>query len=141
MIQAFLTRPGFDDQGTFGVLSAPEVQLNVFVGELPWRGNKVGLSRIPAGDYICKPYKSPKFGRCWIIPNVPGRSYVLFHKGNLVGDVLKNYLTHSRGCILPGRFLGKIKNQKAVLNSTSAFSEMVAKIGLENSFKLKIIDL
>jgi hypothetical protein len=139
-MDAFLIRSKPTDQGTFAVLIAPSVGLKVHIIELPERDNEVGFSRIPAGDYICKPYKSPKFGRCWIVSNVPGRSYVLFHKGNLAGDTRKNFLTHSRGCILPGAYQGKIKNQRAILNSTKAFSEMSLKIGLSNSFNLKIIN-
>ncbi|KAF0198417.1 MAG: hypothetical protein FD166_1470 [Bacteroidetes bacterium] len=140
-MDVFLIRTDESDQGTFGRLIAPEVALSIHLIELPNRDNEVGFSRIPAGDYICKPYKSPKFGRCWLVTNVPGRSAVLFHKGNLAGDTRKGYKTHSRGCLLPGWYQGKIGAQRAILNSTRAFNEMATKIGLSNSFKLKILEL
>lgn len=141
MIDVFLVRTETGDQGTFSALIAPEVALRIHIIELPDRNNQVGFSRIPDGDYICKPYKSPKFGRCWIVTNVPGRSAILFHKGNVAGDTLKGFRTHSRGCILPGYYLGRLYNQRAVLNSTRAFSEMSSKIGINNPFKLKILNL
>lgn len=140
-MDVFLIRTESGDQGTFSKLIAPDVSLNLHLIELPNRSNEVGYSRIPAGDYLVKPYKSPKFGKCWLVCNVPGRSYVLFHKGNLAGDTRKGYKTHSRGCLLPGWYKGKIGLQQAILNSTRAFSEMVNKIGINNSFNLKIIEL
>lgn len=138
MITVNLIRLESTNHGTPGLLICDEVGLNIRTIELPWKNNTVGLSCIPEGTYIVKPYKSPKFGNCWLVSNVPGRNYILFHRGNLAGDVTLGFKSHSRGCILPGAYVGKINNQLAVLNSTKAFSEMSTKIGLANSFKLKI---
>lgn len=138
MIQAILTRYKTSDQGTFGKLVAPEVGLAVMMTELPDRGNKTGMSCIPEGTYTCVPYTSPKFGRVWHVLNVPGRSAVLIHKGNLAGDTTKGWKTHSRGCLLASWYRGRIGNQMAGLNSTRAFTEMKTKIG-NNPFTLIII--
>lgn len=140
MIQAVLVRYSTGDQGTVGKLLSPAVDLEVWMMELPNRQNRTGLSRIPAGEYQCVPYNSPKFGRVWMVKNVPGRSAVLIHKGNLAGDITKGWKTHSRGCLLPAWVMGKIGKQQAGLNSTRAFTEMKTKIG-ENPFTLKIVDL
>ncbi len=140
MLEVVLLRTEHNDQGTFGRLVCPETGLNIHIIELPDRKNEVGYSRIPEGDYIVKPYNSPKFGKCWRVHNVRDRSYILFHKGNLAGDIRKGFKSHSRGCLLPGWYKGHIGAQNAVLNSTKAFNEMILKIGLQNFFKLKIID-
>lgn len=140
MIQAVLLRHLMSDHGSIGRLLALDVDLDIKMIELPDRNNEVGMSRIPAGTYRCVPYNSPKFGRVWKVLNVPGRSAILIHKGNLAGDTRKKLKTHSRGCLLPGWYLGRIVTQQAVLNSTRAFSDMKSKIG-DNPFILKIIDL
>lgn len=62
--------------------------------ELPWKDNAKGISCIPEGTYELNIYNSPKFGRCLIVKDVPGRDAILIHKGNYNSD------TH--GCILPG---------------------------------------
>jgi hypothetical protein len=140
MITAVLERAITGDQGTMGRLISTEVSLDVLMTELPERNNEVGYSRIPEGQYVCIPYHSPKFGKCWHVMNVPGRSAVLIHKGNVAGDKKKGWLTHSRGCILPAWYKGRIGKQMAGLNSTRAFSDIMTKIGF-NKFNLKIIDL
>lgn len=140
MIQAVLTRHSTSDQGTLGKLTAPEVDLALLMMELPDRGNKTGMSRIPAGTYKCVPYNSPKFGRVWYVLNVPSRSAVLLHKGNLAGDTSKGFKTHSRGCLLPCWVFGRLGNQRAGLNSTRAYTELKLKIG-NNPFILTITDL
>jgi len=140
MIQAVLVRYYTGDQGTVGKLLAPAADVEVWMLELPDRQNRTGLSRIPAGEYTCVPYNSPKFGRVWLVKNVPGRSAVLIHKGNLAGEITKGFKTQSRGCLLPAWVIGKMGNQLAGLNSTRAFTEIKNKIG-EKPFTLKIVDL
>lgn len=48
---------------------------------------------IPTGEYMCKPYSSPKYPNTWEII-VEGRTKILFHWGN--------FFTDSEGCILVG---------------------------------------
>ena len=66
--------------------------------ELPWKENKNNVSRIPAGEYRLKhrpAANSGKFGYDhFIVKGVPGRSYILFHKGAVY--------SHTLGCILVG---------------------------------------
>ena len=97
--------------------SGKEVLGAVFVDNKPfclsleqeWNSNKVGNSCIPVGEYICEWHESPKYGWCYSVENVSGRSHILFHKGN----VAKN----TKGCILLGEKLGVLNGSNAVLIS------------------------
>lgn len=53
------------------------------------------LYKIPSGVYSAYGKTSPKFGTDKLYIDVPGRSNILFHGGNMAED--------SRGCILTGR--------------------------------------
>lgn len=79
--------------GTFGVLLA-EGRPFALTLERPWRDNRRGESCIPTGQYLCTRVRSPKFGPTWEVRNVPERSHILFHAGNIFED--------SHGCILVG---------------------------------------
>jgi len=140
MINVLLIRTESGDQGTFSYFLCEQLGIKVQFIELPDRNNKTGMSRIPAGEYLCSPFYSKKFGKCWIVNNVPGRAGVLIHCGNFAGDTLKGWKTHSRGCLLPGWYRGWASKQKAILNSQRAMTELRTRIG-RNSFKLKIIEL
>jgi len=85
--------------------------------ELPERNNAPQISRIPAGTYLCKWAKSPKFGWVYHVTGVPGRRNILIHAGNLAGDVALGYLSHSHGCILPCGRMGRLAGQSAGLLS------------------------
>jgi hypothetical protein len=115
-----LVRFNTSDQGTFGKLITENFEC--FTVEPPWRDNAIGLSCIPVGDYNVSMSISRKFGKVYHIHNVPGRSSVLIHTGNLAGDVTKGFLTHSHGCILPGEKLGKMGKQLAVFSSMFALT-------------------
>jgi len=140
MINALMIRIESGDQGTFSYFLCSELGIKVQLIELPDRGNERGMSRIPAGEYLCTPFYSKKFGHCWLINGVPGRSGVLFHCGNFAGDTRLGWKTHSRGCVLPGWYKGIAGKQKAILNSQRAMTELRTRIG-RNPFKLKIIEL
>lgn len=127
--EALLLREEGDDQGTFGVLILPDGGPALRVIELPDRGNRPQVSRIPAGRYHCVPVHSPRFGRVYGVMNVPGRSYILAHGGNLAGDVLKGFKSHSHGCLLVGTKFGSIDGQKAVLISQTALRQFHARMG------------
>ena len=123
-----LNRFDTGDQGTFGELFSPEGGHLCFVGELPDRANRVGRSRIPAGGYEVVAHRSPRFGRCWYVLDVPGRSFILIHRGNFVGDVDKGFKAHSQGCLLPGSRCGRLGSQRAVLASGAAFARLQARL-------------
>ena len=63
---------------------------------------------IPAGPYHCRRFHGPKWRNTFEIM-VPGHTAVLFHAGNVEAD--------TRGCILLGSQVGKLKGNRAVLNS------------------------
>ena len=110
-----LFRFRMSDQGTQGLWITEGFSARSL--ELPWLGNRQNISCIPSGEYECKPHYSRKFGECYLITDVEGRSWILTHAGNLAGDRLKGYRTHSYGCVLLGKYFGRLYGQLAVLVS------------------------
>lgn len=87
--------------------------------EPPWKDNKQNISCIPPGEYefVFMPKSSSgRYRNCYHIKGVPGRSEILIHGGNTVAN--------TRGCILPGKRIGRLAGEMAVLNSKSALSEI-----------------
>jgi hypothetical protein len=104
--------------------------LNIKTIERPWLNNEPNRSCIPEGTYQCDFMEcsgSGKYRRVWHVQNVPSRTAILFHAGNLVEDSL--------GCILVGLSHGYLSGAEAVLNSRKALEKMRRHIG-ENSFTL-----
>lgn len=125
---AVLTREPDDDQGTFGQLRLPD-GTEYCTLELPWRGNATGASCIPPGTYQVAMRNSPKFGQIYEVQNVPGRTAILIHSGNVAGDEAKGYNSHVEGCILLGLSKGKVGGQKAVQQSRAAITQFNEKMG------------
>ena len=115
--------------GTFGILL---IQSKVFCITLepPDKENLQSKSSIPAQQYMCERYSSVKYPDTFRIMNVPGRSYVLFHAGN-IDD-------HTQGCILLGQYFGKLKNNRAILNSGKTFKDFMALMAGVDKFHLTI---
>ena len=120
--------------GTFGVLF-DEVTPFCLTVERIWKDNKVNESCIPEGEYICKRYFSPKFGHTWIVTDVKGRSFILFHKGNIYDD--------SHGCIVLGEYFNFFKslaheevNKDGLASSGEAFTEFTFRTRHCDEFKL-----
>lgn len=111
-----ITRVDTSNQGTFGLLQGPKGFL-CKVGELPWRENETNYSCIPAGRYTVTIRQSPRFGTVYHLRDVEGRTYILMHSGNLAGDRKLGFRTHTAGCLLLGRYFGKLGGQKAVMCS------------------------
>lgn len=67
--------------------------------ELPWRDNDNRVSCIPTGEYQVRPRAASESGKYdydhFLIKDVPGRSYILIHAGNIY--------KHTLGCVLVGR--------------------------------------
>jgi hypothetical protein len=109
------------DHGTIGILACPEKGFSCRTMEPPWKNNRSNHSCIPAGEYIVKIRMSPKYGKVYHVKDVDGRSYILYHSGNVGGDREKGLSSHTWGCILLGKYLGKLrikgKIQRAVLYS------------------------
>ena len=97
---------------TYGVLFNNGVPFALTL-ERPWLANMRGRSCIPLGRYIAKRHVSPKFGETFWVQDVPGRSEILFHKGNLQDD------TH--GCIL----VGEQFNGDGIAASKAGFEEFM----------------
>jgi RHS repeat-associated protein len=49
--------------------------------ELPWKGNRKYVSRIPAGSYFAEIHDSDHFGPVLKLQDVPGRDAILLHWG------------------------------------------------------------
>ena len=102
--------------GTFGVLRIDK-QVFCVTLEPPDILNEQNISLIPAQQYECRKYTSPQFGNTFKVSNVPGRKDVLFHPGNYKGD--------TEGCILLAQHFGKIKEERAIINSGATFSKFM----------------
>lgn len=98
--------------------------------ELPYKSNIVSISSIPVGLYQVKKHISPKFGNCFKVLNVSGRSSILIHAGN--------FSTDTKGCILVGSVVSfdDHKFENVILNSRSTLKSLLAT--LPNSFTVEI---
>ncbi len=108
------------EQGTFGVLRIDK-QVFCCTLEPADRENKRSISSIPAQQYVCKPFDSPTHGGTFEVTNVPDRDYILFHAGNIA--------RHTEGCILLGEHFGKLKGNRAILNSGNTFRSFLSEVG------------
>ena len=93
--------------------------------ERPWVFNERKISCIPSGTYLVKRHISPKFGQCFKIQDVKGRSDILIHSGNVVNDTL--------GCVLVGLTGGSVDDSDTAMiyNSRKAMAVLLALIEKE----------
>ncbi len=118
-----IRRQPSDDKQTLGELSLTEPGKPDFhckTLELPWLGNQQRVSCIPVGTYRLVPRSSQKFGDHLHVQSteggeVPGRSFILIHRGN--------YHTQILGCILVGRAHADI-NRDGFLDVTASTDTM-----------------
>ena len=115
--------------GTFGVLIHGATPIGVTL-ELPWRDNRPFESCIPAGKYICKRTSTPHHGEVFEVQDVPDRSAILIHKGNLTQD--------TAGCILVGEEFGVLEGKAGILRSGAAFDEFMSRLEGQNEFLLEV---
>ena len=120
--------PSMED-GTFGMMLDGLTPFCLTL-ELEWKDNEPNESCIPDGDYICKRVNSPKFGNTFEVCNVPNRTAILIHKGNIEDD--------SHGCIILGEQFEPLNGKNAVLSSGKAFSEFIERTNGIDEFKLSI---
>lgn len=147
-MQAKIVHVEQDNDGTFGVFVLDNNAFCVTL-ERPDVNNAPKISCIPNGVYTCERVKSPLVLRLttaahkgnsslsiwdntFEIKNIPNRSRVLFHSGNVVGD--------TEGCILLAQYFGKLKGNRAVLNSGVTFEGFMQYTKNINSFSLKIFN-
>ena len=121
-----------EEFGTFGVLRINKILFCATL-EPPDRENIPNRSSIPAQQYSCSPFNSPKFGYTYKVDKVPGRSYVLFHAGNLVED--------TQGCILLGQYWGKLGGDRAVKNSGATFKSFMNIMKGQKLIKLSVTEV
>jgi hypothetical protein len=130
----------FGGEGTVGIADLDRFR-QVWL-ELPDRDNQPRLSRVNAGTYRLVPHLEGRFAPTWALEGdgvapawAPGvkRSAILIHAGNRAAD--------SRGCPLPGRRLGFLGGDLAVLESRRAMAELRDTLSLEEEHELEIIDL
>jgi len=118
--------------GSLVVFDGKEILLKVLTLELPDLGNQKSISCIPEGKYTVHRIYSPKFGNCFHLQDVPGRTAILIHRGNYTKD--------TRGCILVGMNHIDIDSDglKDVSDSTTAMTKLLNTI-TENVFELHVI--
>ena len=121
MRTAVLSRQPSTDEGTFGDWLS-DSNWSCKTAELPWRDNACEISCIPCGTYRAVWRWSQGHQRnLYHLLNVPMRSEVEIHSGNLAGDVSAGYCSEVKGCILPGLAFGifpggtKMENGKFTL--------------------------
>lgn len=113
------------NDATLGVLCLDARPISVTL-EDKWRDNERMVSCIPVGKYKVKRHISPRFGECFKVLDVPGRSEILIHAGNTHKD------TH--GCILLGLQFGTIGTEAAILSSRAAVANfMTLMIGVDEA--------
>ena len=115
--------------GTFGIL---KINKQVFCATLEPADleNITDRSSIPAQQYACVRRSTPTWPNTVEVMAVPGRSHILFHAGNLIGD--------TAGCILLGEYFGKLRGDRAILNSGKTFTAFMLLLDDYNEVHLTI---
>lgn len=131
-MRAKIIRLDKSEEGVFGVLTL-NGQPECVTLERPWKDNQPNISCIPPEIYVCRSIDSPKFGQTFEVMNVPGRTHILFHKGNLPSDSL--------GCILLASKYGELEGKRAILASGKAFNRFMEKLKEVDFFSLQIINI
>lgn len=90
------------------------------------------MSCIPTGTYKALRHVSPRFGETFQLQDVPGRSEILFHKGNIDDD------TH--GCILVGEQFNPVNGEDGIAASKEGFAEFMATVRGLNEIEVVIKD-
>jgi hypothetical protein len=126
---------------TYGALAIGDTPVCVSI-EPPWRENERDVSCIPGGPLAC-----PVVYQCvrglhrleggepfetFEVIGVPGRSGILFHRGNIVRE--------TRGCIIVGEAFNPVLGQPGVTDSGHAFAEFMSLFRLTDRFQLSVIE-
>jgi len=125
-----LARELDDGHCTSGRMILPDGN-EFFTLERPWLDNQNGISCIPLGTYHCLWRQRPNKTWTYWLSDVPGRSWVLIHSGNIVA--------HVQGCIMMGLARGKWKTgERAVFQSVTAVRQFEQLMGRE-PFTLEVV--
>ncbi len=140
MLNVTLERISTSDHGSVGVVFI-NGKFFCYSMERPERYNNRNISCIPEGTYTVKWCKSPRYGWCYQVTDVKGRSYILIHPGNYGGDTLLGFRSDTNGCLIFGKRRGTLtynnKSQIAVLVSRPTIRKF-NKIMQKKPFKLTI---
>lgn len=163
-IKVTIHRDEESDQGTFGTWMMASPQFSCKTAELPWKDNKVGKSRIPAGTYLAQLNTHSKFGQVYKLQNVPNRDDVEIHNGNFAGDVDKllaianpknvsqehadsiRYRSDVEGCIVLGSNVALFPDkdsspsQLGVVNSKATLAQLMI-LTKGQDLELTIVDI
>ena len=129
-----IKRVSTGEYGTFGVIMEVGQPPFALTLEPPWENNEPNISCIPPHTYQCIPVDSPRFGQTWEVADVPDRTHILFHRGNIAETNNSN----TQGCILIAEEFGYISSTPGVLSSAKGFIEFLDLIKDEKSFALTI---
>ena len=117
-----------NDTINIGSICDPDDDFALCTLENPWLDNEPYISCIPKGAYDCIRVNSPRYGNTFTVPDVEGRTHILFHWGNWEKNTL--------GCIL----LGKLTNSRdMIMDSRRAFGEFIKHTQDVDGFLLDII--
>ena len=125
-----LVTVGQSTRGTFGVLRVGQVPFALTL-EKPWSDNQQNISCIPMGVYRCVRVQSPRFGKTFEVTQVPGRTHILFHRGN--------YLEDTEGCILVAEEFSGTYEKPMIVSSHRGFMEMMKLLQDDSEFELEIL--
>lgn len=90
-----------------------------------WKGNRLHVSAIPTGEYICRRAMYNKGGyETFEVTGVPNRSKILFHRANTEEDV--------EGCIGIASYFGVLK---VLDEDTGIMRYKLAGLGSRDAFK------
>ena len=139
MKQLTLERFAYTPMGTFGRLRLGKEFLCYTLEEV-WSNNRPSIhgvqdgSCIPIGLYVLKRDNFPRHGNCFEVTGVPGRSFILIHKGNTILDI--------EGCIIPGDKLGWFAERWAIAPGTSgpAYDRLMKRLEGEDTALLSVVN-
>ena len=120
-------------QGTLGVLRMMVGEVICTTLEPQWYNNKKNDSCIPVGVYCCERESSPKYGNVFQVKDVPQRSHILIHAGNILAD--------TDGCILLGNSFGYLNDKRAVLGSRDALAKFMRRLAAVDAFALEVVKI
>ena len=136
-MEFFIARVAYHPKGTFGVLLHQPALLMPLrpiatTCEEVWAFNQRNASCIPQGRYLCQRVLSPKFGDTFEVTGVPGRSAILFHKGNTTLD--------TEGCILLGETFTQLNGRVSIGESGLGYGEFMSLTAEVDTFYLTVQD-
>ena len=114
--------------------------------ELPYLENQQNISCIPPGEYLCERITHRKYGVCYYVNDVPGRSGILIHIGNFAAQRVLAARVKARtakkvdtlGCIMVGLRFVDLNGDGYLDLQDSTKAMNILRAVLPDSFKLII---